>query len=82
MAFFATLASNVLGYIKKSLLLYTRTCFYKQLLNRLNITQIANNITKPKFEDLDFLILKAELISKIIVFVEKIDDAIALVTYF
>lgn len=78
MAFSTTLMPNVLGYIGEFLHLHTPTCLYKQPLNHPNITQMVNGITKPEFEDLDFLIPKAGLISKTMVFVNKIDDAIAL----
>lgn len=43
---------------------------------------MVNIITKPGFEDLDFLILKARLISKTMVFVDKINNVIALVAHF
>lgn len=78
MAISATLAPNVLGYIEKSFYLHTSTRFYKQLLDYSNITQMVNTITKPKFENLDFLIPKTGLIPKTMVFVDKIDDAITL----
>lgn len=74
----AILAPNVLGYIGKSLHLHTLFRFYKQSLDRLNITQMANTITKPGFEDLDFLILKTGLISKTMMFIDKINDTIVL----
>ena len=80
MALSTTLAPNVLGYIRESLHLHTPTRLYKQSLDHPNITQMINTITKPRFEDLDFLIPKARLITKTIVFVDKIDDAIALAT--
>ena len=78
MALSATLAPNVLSYIRESLYLHTPTRLYKQPLDRPNITQMVNTITKPRFEDLDFLISKAELIPKTMGFVDKIDNAIAL----
>lgn len=82
MALSITLAPNVLGYIREFLYLYTLTCLYKQSLDYPNIGQIVNTITKLGFEDLGFLILKAGLIPKIMVFVDKIDDAIALAAHF
>lgn len=81
MAFFTILAFNILAYIRESLYLYIPTCFYKQLLNHLNITQIVNSIIKLKFKDLDIMIPKTELIYKRIVFINKIDDTITLVAY-
>lgn len=79
MAVFTTLALNILGYIRKSRHLHTLTRLDKQPLDRPNITQMVNTITKSGFEDPDFLIPKTGLISKTMVFVDKIDDAIALV---
>lgn len=38
---------------------------------------MISSITKPEFEDLDFLIPKVGLISKIMVFVDDIDNGIA-----
>lgn len=42
---------------------------------------MVNTITKPRFEDLNFLIPKTRLISKTMIFVNKINDAIALAVY-
>ena len=81
MALFTIFAPNILSYIKKSFHLHTPTCLDKQSLDRPNITQMVNTITKPGFEDLDFLISKTGFISKTIVFVDKIDDAIALAAH-
>lgn len=78
----AILMLNVLGYIGESLYLHTPTFLYKQFLDYLKITQMVNSITKPEFENLDFLIPKTRLISKTMIFVDKIDEPIALVTYF
>lgn len=78
MALFATLAPNVLGYIREFFYLHTPTRLYKQPLDHLNITQMVNTIIKLGFEDLDFLIPKTGLIPKTMVFVDKRDDAIAL----
>ena len=80
MALSATLAPNIIRYIEKSLYLHTQTRLYKQPIDRPIITQIVNPITKPRFKDLDFLISKAKLIPKTMVFIDKIDDVIALAT--
>lgn len=80
-AFLTIVLPNVLGYIKESLYLQTPTHFYKQPLDRPNITQIVNRITKPGFKDLDFLISKVRLISKTIIFGYDIDNRIALAIY-
>lgn len=42
---------------------------------------MVNSITKPGFQDLDFLIPKAGLIPKTIVFVNKIEKGIALAAH-
>lgn len=76
----AIFISNVLDYIRKSLYLYTLTCYYEQSLDRSNITLMIYNITKLGFEDLDFLIPKSRLIPKIIVFINKINEGIVLTT--
>lgn len=81
MALFATVTPNVLGYIGESLHLHSPTRLHKQALDRPNITQMVNSITKPGFQDLDFLIPKAGLISKTMVFVNKIEEGIALAAY-
>lgn len=80
--FSATFVLNVLSYIEESFYLHIPTRFYKQLLDCPNITQIVNTITKPGFEDLDFLISKVRLIFKTIVFVDKIANVIALAACF
>lgn len=81
MAYSATLMPNIFNYIGEFLYLHIQTHLYKQLLDYANITQMVNTITKPGFEDLDFLILKARLIPKTMVFVDKIDNAIALAAH-
>lgn len=43
---------------------------------------MVNSIIKPRLENLDFLISKAELISKIMIFINKINYAITLATCF
>lgn len=71
-----------MGYIREFFYLYIPTHLYKQFIDYPNINQIVNNITKPRFEDCNFLILKARLIPKIIMFIDKINDSIALTTHF
>lgn len=82
MIFFIIFVLNIKSYIRKSLYLLIPTCFYKKSLDHNNITQIINSNTKPKFEDLNFLISKARLIFKTIVFVNKINNEIALAACF
>lgn len=72
------LLPNVLSYIEESLHLYTLSRLYKYPLDCPNITQMINNTTKIWFEDLNFLITKARLIPKTMVFVDNIDDEITL----
>lgn len=62
---------NIPGYIRKFFYLHTLTHFYKQPLDRPNITQMVNSIITSGFKDLDFLILKTGLIPKTMVFVIK-----------
>lgn len=81
MALSATITSNVLGYIGQSLHLHSPTQFYKQPLDWPNITQMVTNITKPGFRDLEYLIPKAGLIPKSMVFADKIDNAMAIAAY-
>lgn len=81
-ALFTILFPNILDYIRKSLYLYTTTCFYKQLLDCFKITQMVNTITRPKFKDLNFLISKARLIPKTIIFINNLDNRITLATCF
>ena len=81
MALSATITPNDLGYIGQSLHLCSQTCLYKQSLNRSNITQIITNITNLGFHDLRFLVPEAGLISKTMLFVETIDNAMAIAAY-
>lgn len=76
MALSIILLSNILGYIREFFYLHILTCIYKQPLDYLNIIQIINSITKPGFENLNFLISKTRFISKTILFVDDINDRI------
>ncbi len=78
----ATITPNVLEYIGESLYLYAPTLLYKQLLDRPNIIQIVTHILKQGFADLNYLIPKVGIISKTMVFMEKIADVMALAAYF
>lgn len=80
--FFATVTPNVLGYIGELFYLHSLTCLHKQPFDHPNITYIVNSITKLGFQNLDFLIFKAGLILKIIVFVNKIEENIILTAHF
>lgn len=82
MALLATIIPNVLSYIGDSLYLWAPTRFYKHPLNRLNIVQLVVPITKPGYCELDFLIPKTGLIPKIMVFINKIDNAVKIAIYF
>ncbi len=81
MALFATITPNVLGYIRKSLHLHRPTLLYKSLLNRPNITQMVTHILKQGFGDLDYQVPKMGIIPKTMVFMEKIEDVIALAAH-
>ncbi len=81
MALSVTIMPNVLGYIGESFPFWAPTRLYKQPLNRPNIVQIVAPITQSSYRELDFLVSKIGLIPKIIVFVNKIDDAVKIAVY-
>lgn len=77
-----TITPNVLGYIRQLLHFCSPTCLYKQSLDWLNITQMVTNITNLGFHDLRFLVPEAGLIPKTMLFVNKMDNAMAIAAYF
>ncbi len=81
MALSATITPNVLGYIRESLHLHAPTPLYKQPLDRPNITQMVTHISKQGFGDLDYLVPKVGIIPKTMVFMEKIEDVMALAAH-
>lgn len=72
---------NILGYIRELLYFWAPTHFYKQPLNCPNTIQIVAPIIKLRFSELDFLISKTGLILKIMVFINKINNAMKITTY-
>lgn len=81
MALSATITPNVLGYIGQLLHLCSPTRLYKQSLDWPNITQMITNITNLGFHDLRFLVSEAGLILKTMLFVDKMDNAMAIAAY-
>ncbi len=74
-----TITPNILEYIRFSLKISLLLQIYRQPLDCPNLTYIVSPIRKTGFKDLDFLILSGATISeilKIMIFVDKIDDAI------
>lgn len=73
----AMITPTILKYICKSLKLRLLTRPSQELLDKLNIMYIVGKITKPKYENLAFLILDSGgvgVIPKIMVFVNDIED--------
>ena len=81
-ALFATITPNILASIGQLLHLHSPTCLYKQFLDWPNITQMVTNITNPGFHNLRFLVSEAGLIPKTMLFVDKMDNAMAIAAYF
>ncbi len=81
MALSTTITPNVLGYIGELFHLYAPTLLYKQSLNCPNITQMVTHISKQGFGDLDYLVPKVGIIPKTMVFMEKIEDVMALAAH-
>lgn len=80
----AMVIPNILEYIWISLKLSTLLQLYSQPLNYPILTYIVIPICRSGFKDLDFLILNGSAISKIltiIMFVDKIDNTIAIAKY-
>lgn len=80
----ATITPNVFEYIRISLKLPPPLCIYRQSLDRPNLTYMVSSIKKPGFGDLAFAILNGGAICnilKIIIFVDSIDDAVAMTKY-
>ena len=76
---FTTITSNIMEYIQISLKLSLPLQIYRQPLDYPNLTSIVSSIRKTGFKNLDFLISSGDTIgkiSKIMIFVDKIDDAI------
>ncbi len=77
--FSVTVTPNILEYIRVSLKLFPPSQIYRQLLDCLNLTYIVSPIRKTGFKDLNFLIPSGGAVGeipKIMIFVDKIDDAI------
>lgn len=73
----AIIISMILKYICKLLKLKLLTRFYQELLDRLNITDIIGEITKPKYNNLIFFMPKRArvgAIPKTIIFIDNIED--------
>lgn len=73
----AIIIPTVLEYICKLLKPKPPTRLYQELLNMPNIRYIVGKITKPKHEDLIFLVPDSDrisVISKTIIFVDNIED--------
>lgn len=81
---FATVTPNILEYIWISVKLFLPFQIYTQPLNCLNLEYIISLIHKFRFKDLDFLIpseVATSKISKIIIFVHKLDKSIKIAKY-
>lgn len=80
----ATVISIILKYIWVLLKISPPLQIYKQLFNCSNLTYIVSPIRKIRFKDLDFFIPSGDVIDeilKIIIFIDKIDNAIQIAKY-
>ncbi len=82
MAVSATMTSNTLEYVRKTLNLKTPVRLYRRLLDRPHITYTLVSITSSGFEDLNFLIppkiSSIGNIEKTMIFVDSVEKDIAL----
>ena len=82
MAVSATMTTNTLEYVRKTLNLKTPVRLYRRPLDRPNITYTVASITSSGFEDLNFLIPPKiggiGNIEKIMIFVDSVEKDIAL----
>lgn len=79
LALSATITPNILDYIRVSLKLSAPLWIHRQPFDRPNLGYIVSPIRKPGFQDLAFLIPTVGSIadiSKTMIFVDKIEDAI------
>lgn len=84
LALSATITPIVLEYIRNSLKLRPATRLYRESLDRPNIKYMVEEIVKPKYEDLAFLVPNsggAGAIPKTMVFVDNIDEAQRIAAY-
>lgn len=80
----ARIILNILKYIRVLLKLSPPLRIYRQLLDRPNLVSIMNLICKPGYEDLAFLVPSGGTIGKIsktMIFVDLIDNAIKMAKY-
>lgn len=80
----ATVIPNILEYIRVLSKFFLPLQISKQPLDCPNLTYIISIIRKTGFKDLDFLILSGDAVGKIsktMIFVDKIDDAIQMVEH-
>ena len=80
----ATITPSVLEYIHVLLKLESPSFLYWRLLDRLNLTYVVAQITKPNYDELEFLVPKhgsIMFIPKTMIFVDNIDHAVFIATY-
>ena len=84
LALSATITPIVLEYICKSLKLRPAIQLYQELLDKPNITYLVEEIVKPKYEDLAFLVPNGSgtnAIPKTMIFVNNIDKTQRIAAY-
>lgn len=84
LALSATMTQNVLEYIRESLHLQAPVYLYKRTLDRPNITYMVQEITQKGFGDLGMLVPQiggVASILKTMLFVDSIDDGVAIASY-
>lgn len=84
MALSATLTTISLEYLREALHLRSPVRLYERPLDRTDITYSVAQINKPGYEELDFLLPKKSGLSRIpktMVFVDSLDEGIALAKY-
>lgn len=86
MVLWATLTSNNVEYVRKSLDLKSPVQLSKRLFNRPNITYTVVQINKKGFGGLDFFLTATTLtqsaVQKTMIFVETIGEGITMAKYF